>query len=247
MDQALKQRITKAEKTLNRDVHPDDQMNGGNLDRYFSVGEDALRKILGVMTLSGTSDPSSVLDYACGHGRVGRWLKSAFPKADLVGADTMKRALPHYQKCMQAEVHELHTDPQKVNLERKFDLIWSGSLITHLDETKAKKLLDCFSRHANDGGLIIFTSHGRFVASRWKEPSWPYNLSAERLKEISLQFDDGNYGYSDYGHMKGYGISMTPLPWIMEYLKTDPSLKLITLMEQGWDNHQDIIAFQKVG
>jgi len=186
-----------------------------------------------------------VLDFACGHGRVGRYLAAAYPHAELVGADVMARALPFYRDTFSATVVRTASALDEVDLGRTFDLIWSGSLMTHLAEEPAHALLALFDRHLADDGLAVFSTHGRFVASRWRTGTWPYQLTEERLRELSEDFDAGGYAYSDYDHMVDYGISMTPLAWVMQELKRFPRLRLVGLMERGWDDHQDLVALRR--
>ena len=43
----------------------------------------------------------------------------------------------------------------------QFDLIWVGSLLTHLDNDHWSAFLKVFSTALRDRGLLIFTTHGR--------------------------------------------------------------------------------------
>lgn len=228
--------------SVDRRIHPDDQMHQSTVERYLDVGRDAIRGIAAIQTLVGVGEPSSVLDLACGHGRVARYLAVAYPEATLVGCDTMARALPFYAETFGAEVVESKHDFSQLELGRQFDLIWSGSLMTHLPETAAKGMVDFMARHLTPGGLAVFTTHGRYVATKWRG-DFPYRMSRDTLRSLSEQFEAGQYSYSDYDHMKNYGISMTPLSWIMTRLWEHPELRLASLVERGWDDHQDVVAF----
>jgi SAM-dependent methyltransferase len=227
---------------VDRRIDPDDQMHMSTEDRYFSVGRDAIRNIAAVQTLVGVPEPAAVLDLACGHGRVARYLAAAWPDAALVGCDTMTRALPFYAETFGAEVVESDPDFTQLQLGRSFDLIWSGSLMTHLPEAAASAMIDFMVRHLAAGGLAVFTTHGRYVATKWRSGTFPYRMSQDRLRGLSEQFDAGDYSYGDYDGMTNYGISMTPLAWIMRRLADHPEVRLASLVERGWDNHQDVVA-----
>jgi trans-aconitate methyltransferase len=66
-----------------------DPMWGGNLDQYAGVGESALCCIRAAQMFAGVVEPISVLDFGCAHGRVTRWLRAAWPNADLHVADVV--------------------------------------------------------------------------------------------------------------------------------------------------------------
>ena len=71
----------------------------------------------------------SVLDLPCGHGRILRALKAAFPDAKLsAGIWMIKRstfAPAHSERYP-------NVDRGKIRIRAKFKLIWVGSLFTHL-------------------------------------------------------------------------------------------------------------------
>src|SRR4029453_1584213 len=59
----------------------------GGEAHYFGVGADALKLVRQAMSLAGKENISSILDLPCGHGRVLRYLKAAFPQASLTACD----------------------------------------------------------------------------------------------------------------------------------------------------------------
>jgi trans-aconitate methyltransferase len=50
-------------------------------EMYFAFGQSGLDNVLCSLALSRLKDVNSILDMACGHGRVGRFLRAAFPNA----------------------------------------------------------------------------------------------------------------------------------------------------------------------
>ncbi|MEX2519088.1 MAG: class I SAM-dependent methyltransferase [Paracoccaceae bacterium] len=80
---------------VNRTVDEKDGMLHGMPDYYFMTGRNALDSILKSMTAAGRSaqDVERVLDYACGYGRVLRWLLAAFPQATIIGVDMDAKAV----------------------------------------------------------------------------------------------------------------------------------------------------------
>jgi len=228
-----------------KEIHPDDQMHGSTLERYFHVGRDGIRNICSVMILNGAEEPQNILDFACGHGRIARYLAAAFPGAKITGSDLMPSAISFVEETFGFKPHTSSYDLKTLNFDTKFDLIWSGSLMTHLRQDSARDMIELFGRSLSENGLAIFTIHGRHVADKWKTGKWPYRLQKETLIELGKLYHRGEYAYSDYDHMKGYGISITPLGWLMSVLQDHPELMLVSLAERGWDNHQDVVAIAK--
>ncbi len=228
--------------SVNTAIHPNDQMFTGSLERYLSVGANAIANIEAILKLTGLR-PNTILDYACGCGRVARHLRQRFPEATVVASDLSKVGTAFCAEQFGAIPHTPNARFEQVHFERQFDLIWSGSLMTHIDEGAAKAMIGMMVRSLAPNGVAIWTTHGRYPASMERLGRWPYNLSKERMRSIAEAFRCGRYGYSDYEHMKGYGISMTPLPWLYDTL-AEHDVRVVALIERGWDNHQDVVSFQ---
>lgn len=229
---------------LSKTIHPKDQMYLGDWGHYESVGRDALKKIEAVLSINDVN-PTRILDFACGHGRVARHLVSAFPSAEIVGSDVMPHAIEFVSAELGLVPHLSNTNFDDVKFDKQFDLIWSGSLMTHLNEASAQKMINMFWRSLSPNGVAIWTVHGRYVSSLFHGGEWPYNLSHDQFSEIAHLFDAGKYAYTDYSHMKNYGISMTPLAWLLQNISPYSDLRILSFIEQGWAEHQDIVAVVK--
>ena len=86
----------------------------------------------------------------------------------------------------------------EVSLDRKFDMIWCGSLVTHLNESGIVSLLKLFERHLAAGGLMIFTTHGDFVQRRIPTREFDYGLAQEQIDRIGIHYAAAGYGFEDY-------------------------------------------------
>lgn len=234
----------RASGRVNEKIHPKDQMFTGNMERYLGVGEDAMRRISGVLSQENKT-PTRVLDLACGHGRVARHLKARFPDAEIVGSDVMPHAVEFCATELGLTPHLSSRDLAEVEFDKPFDLVWSGSLMTHLSEANARKMLSLMVRSISNSGVAAWTVHGRHAASKFDAGKWTYNLSAEKFGALVASFRNDEYAYTDYEHMKDYGISLTPLSWILRELNSFKECRLIACIERGWDEHQDLIAIAK--
>lgn len=57
-----------------------DESVPGAREHYFMVGRSALRCVEVAMFTAGKTRDARILDLSCGHRRVMRWLRAAFPK-----------------------------------------------------------------------------------------------------------------------------------------------------------------------
>ena len=61
-------------------------------------------------------------------------------------------------------------DPADVEIDAPYELIWCGSLFTHLPPERWEGFLALFERALAPGGLLVFTTHGRRIAERIRDP-----------------------------------------------------------------------------
>ena len=153
------------------------------------------------------------------------------------------KALGSILDVKQAIVGSVHLN--KFHIENKFDLIWVGSLFTHVDDDYAQQLITFLSKHLNDNGVVVFTYHGEYVANRIKTREKMYHLDDERANSIINQYDHSGYGFSEYPNQKDYGISIAKTKNVLELIKSANNLDDIYFKDRGWVNHQDVAAFIK--
>jgi SAM-dependent methyltransferase len=100
---------------LNTSIHPGDGMLGNDevgLQYYFQCGRSALDLI--DRSLLCADRPRhrirNVLDFACGFGRVTRWLVAAFPHAEDVGCDVDARSVQAVRDNLGVTAHVIKPD-----------------------------------------------------------------------------------------------------------------------------------------
>lgn len=228
-----------------KSINDEDQMFTGNSEHYFGCGRQAVGRIASLLSSNGIPTPTRILDFACGYGRVNRYLRAAFPDAEIGLSDLMKPGVEFCVNEFGGTALAASSEPSALRFPGAFSLIWSGSLITHLNERKARDVLRLFERSLASGGMAVFTTHGRFVANKATAESYPYSADRQQMEGLAAAFWQGHYGYTDYKHMTGYGLSTTPFSWIMNELLDMPDMRVAGFIEMGWDNHQDIVALIK--
>ena len=231
--------------TVNTNISPRDGMFAGNYDHYFSVGRSALLSIQCALQLAEAPPPMRVLDLPCGHGRVLRALKAEFADAEISACDIDLDGIQFCRQELGAVAIPSHEDCSRIPLDGEYNLIWCGSLITHLDAIRTRDFLRLFAAHLAVGGVLVFTTHGRRSVELFRAGTAKYLLESEDavFEDIIRQYEETGFGYHDYSHIPKYGVSLTKLVWICQALESlSPRLSLLVANEAGWDHHQDVIA-----
>jgi hypothetical protein len=137
-------------------------------------------------------------------------------------------------------------DINLLELNTKYDLIWCGSLVTHLHEESTLSLMRFFNKHLSDTGICVVSSQGHTSVNKILDKTSTYGLPEDSLKILLDHFYKGGYGYVDYPRTPGYGISIIS-PDKFRALANVAGLKEIYFEEHAWDNHHDIFGFKRDG
>jgi len=215
--------------SVHTEILPSDGMFQNDRYHYFSCGASALGCILHAIGISGIAKPNRILDFGCGAGRVTRWLRVAFPDAHIEACDIREGDLAFVKRYFSAKTWISGIDVANLNPPGSYDVIWVGSVFTHLSAETSTNLFNKLTEWLNPDGVLILSFHGRYVLHR--------------------DFVDNGYGYADYpkefGLGPGYGISLSKSAWWISLLESRTNIRLVCLTERVWDRHHDVIAVQK--
>lgn len=226
--------------SLVRDIDDSDGMFEGNLEHYRDVGVSALSQI--ERSLRGRPEPERILDLACGHGRVTRFLRARYGSAEITGCDLDEAGTAFVAKAFGAKQLRSEPDFSRFEVGSKFDLIWIGSLVTHLPEYQTRALLDFLDRHLAPSGTVVLTSHGAFVEKRLL--TWNYGLPDDAVRGLLADCRMEGYAYRPYPGSRGYGVSLTRREWFAQTVSEGP-FRLEAYRERGWDRHQDVVVLRR--
>ena len=226
------------------EISPRDGMFLGNYEHYFSVGRSALLNIRCALQLAAAHAPRRILDLPSGHGRVLRALRAEFAGAEIVACDIDLDAIQFCQEALGAVAVPGHENCWQIKLPGQFDLIWCGSLFTHLDAARIAEFLRFFAAHLSSDGVLLFTMHGRRAVQRYRAGTLKYLPSAQdaAFEEMIRQYEATGFGYHDYPDTHNYGISLSKPVWVTRQIESVPQLRLLMAHEMGWDEHQDVYA-----
>lgn len=155
---------------LNLTIHPNDQMLDHSL-RHFGQAGPAVSQYFGVALeqyraadqILKTFFPDlthvAILDFACGYGRMLRFLAHAIPPTQIWASDIQRDAVDFVST--QFAVHGVYSeaDPSKFAPERKFDFIWVASLFSHLPASLFDDWLARLSALLTNDGVLCFSVH----------------------------------------------------------------------------------------
>lgn len=226
-------------------ISPRDEMFAGNYDHYFSVGRSAIDEISKAWRIADkTGEPSRILDLPSGHGRVMRTIRSTFPSAELTACDTNADGVAFCADEFKAIPVVGCADISATALNGKYDLIWCGSLLTHLDEERITACLKLFSDHLAGGGVVVLTTHGRKAVERGTSGVARYFADDRIFHRMVGSYWQTGFAYHPYPNAD-YGISLSSPAWIVRKLESFPELRLLMCHESGWDGHQDVFGCQR--
>jgi hypothetical protein len=167
----------------------------------------------------------------------------AFPSADHYFCDLDKSGVDFCAQTFKGI--GLYSKPDLTQVELpKVDLIWVGSLFTHVDAKRTFAWLSYLARHLNPNGVLVATFHGLFFKEYCKSHpvgggvDWPAVLS---------QYEKRGYGYAPYTEfdLGDYGISLSKASVILEMATAIPETKVLAYTERGWSNNHDVLILTR--
>lgn len=211
------------------------------LAHYRESGRTALRCVRAAVAAAGTAAVRRVLDLPCGHGRILRVLKAAYPDAALTACDIDRAGVDFCAATFGAEPVYSVEDPTAIPVRGPFDLIWVGSLLTHLDAPRWPGFLARFRGLLSADGVCVVTTHGDRAAALARDGHTTYGLADPR--GLVRRYDRRGFAYHPYRRGADYGISLSSVGWVVDQVRTLPDTRLVLLTERGWHDHQDVVAF----
>ncbi len=184
-------------------IAPRDRMYGRLRGPYLLAGISALNLIRTAMAQAGMQqDPDGILDLPCGHGRVTRVLRAAFPGATLIACDIDRDGVDFCAQTFGAVPVYADADPARVRIAERVDLIWVGSLFTHVDPARWNAFLELFAGVLRPGGVLVVTTFDR--------PRLPYlgTMNLPDPKRLLHERDERGVAFQSYLHDEQYGIAV---------------------------------------
>ena len=224
-------------------IHPADQMWNTGQEWYFAVGESALRVIRLAVAASWLSEVRSILDLPCGHGRVARYLRAAYPTAQLYFCDLDQSGVEFCANTFAGSGILSKPELAEVGLP-SVDVIWVGSLFTHVDQIRCERWLAHLAAHLSPQGVLVATFHGLWSHEvRKKHPM----LDDASWAEVLRGYERTGFGYAPYRGAEAvdYGVSLTRPSVVCEMATAIRGVRILGYMERGWADNHDVLILSK--
>lgn len=226
---------------LNDDIlYPQDPF----AEHYARTGRSALKCIEAALAEAGRgfADVGSCLDLACGYGRVLRLLRERIPCERITACDVTAEAVAFC--AYEFGARPLLSDPEFEGVPfETYDLVWVGSLVTHLDERLLSKFVGLLPRLLAPGGVLLITTLGEFGI---QDVSRYESRLASMQGPLEADFRRRGFAFVPYeGRTEGLGYAWHSPEFLVEAVETASGgyLQRQAAWPRGWDDHQDVIVF----
>jgi SAM-dependent methyltransferase len=224
-------------------ISPEERMPAEDVPGYMAVGASALRAIRIAQETRSLPDFQSILDFPSGHGRVLRWLKAAYPLARLTACDLLTDGVDWCVDRLGAAGVYSSADPERLSFPEKYDLIWVGSLLTHVDVPMWDKLVRVWHGLLVPNGMLVITTHGDFAAARMSAGHL-YGYPEAQIGRLLRAYEHAGFGFLEESPANvDYGISLSRPEWVLQRVRRHADFHVVLAAEMLWDNHQDVFAF----
>jgi SAM-dependent methyltransferase len=229
-----------------REISEADGMRFALPDVYFTAGRSALKSIRLAMLAANRDGVTRILDFASGAGRVLRYLKAAFPDAELAACDVVDDYLRFCSDVFGARSLKSNLDPSQIELDGQFDLIWCGSLLSHTDSDDFAGYLKLWESALAPGGVLVFTVMGRSVPVALRNGMSPLSVNRDEADQILRDFESTGFAFVYGVHEPDakLGEAVASPAWVCSQLEKTPELSLLLYCEESWEG-QDVVACTK--
>jgi ubiquinone/menaquinone biosynthesis C-methylase UbiE len=172
------------------------------MEAYLSSGELHTGTMLEIVKASGfsLSAGNRVLDFGCAAGRMIRWLKDIAADCEVWGTDI---SAEHIMWCKQHLSPPFHfatttTLPHLPFEDRYFDLIYAGSVFTHIEDLADAWLME-LRRVLNTDGRLYVSIHDRNTIEVLKGQPDHWFSEAVRTNEQYAEYLKSDFGMFTVG------------------------------------------------
>jgi SAM-dependent methyltransferase len=248
---------------IDRTLHPNDHMVLKNPVGYFGTSVAGLSAILQGISKAkmSPSDFGAILDFGSGYGRIYRALAAAFPNSRLAALDLMADGARFCAETFGGNWFKSNEDLGLVHLPEKFDLIWFGSVFTHLPALQWDHFLNFLTTNTAPGGLVIFTTHGWTALQqieRKHQSGLRKAVDLDDLRRVREELDAQGFMFvpgrtNEIRHQKSlgmditeglYGRSFSTPEWVRGWISAHPAWEFVDIAESGWGHNHDVVTIR---
>jgi ubiquinone/menaquinone biosynthesis C-methylase UbiE len=212
---------------------------GKTREEYLTLGRYNVRKMKDILEASGFSlgQGSRVLDFGCASGIMMRWLSDFARAGEVWGVDIVGDLVVWCQQHLSPPFKFVTTTsyPHLPFEDRYFDLVYAGSVFTHISDLAEAWLLE-LKRIVRPGGRLYVTIHDNTTIRKWltddrpREKRHPAAIILESFKEQT------HFTASDFAML---AINRAPGPGFAGQAQVFYD---IDYLQQHWGHYLEIIS-----
>lgn len=208
---------------------------------YLSTGLNGFNLIQRILRSANdhVEVKGNILDFASGYGRVTRFLAGYYNPQQIYTSDIKPAAVDYQVKHMGVHGFYSDYDPFMLKVNEKFEVIFVGSLFSHLNRELYKNWLVQLMAMAEPEGLLIFSVHD---ISLYPGETTEDHIYVEDNEDAPFLFVENKITSKDK-----YGTSFASEKYIGDLLKSiNPTARYIRY-PKGFGGLQDVYVVTKSG
>jgi len=175
-----------------QEIHPKDEMYlemkahhgyraGTCRYHYFKTGNEALTSLKSLLACCNRplKETRNLLEFACGYGRLTRYLACELDPNRIWACDIYKDAVDFVEEKLGVTGIYSQTEPGDLCFDRKFHMIYVGSLFSHLPRDRFSQWLAKLYEALDDDGMLVFSTHGTSAAPQVKKDPSGYTFARQ--------------------------------------------------------------------
>ena len=203
---------------------------------------EAAQLVVRLLVANLRSPPTTILDFPSGSGRVTRHFRAMFRIHEV--CRSRSDATRFGAKPIRSK-----ENPADLVIEPEWDLVFCGSLLTHLPEKLFVPTLRFMARALSRTGIAVVTVAGR-RAEEIQDHHWKV-IDDKRFETIRRRYRKRGFGFANYDDAQrtaftaqdSYGIALVKPSWVMSVLEGMPDIRILGYLERAWGDNQDLVAF----
>ncbi|PGZ93613.1 methyltransferase [Bacillus pseudomycoides] len=217
--------------------HPSFSSGEQAIEYYFNDGQKSASLFMELIQelLEVKEEPTQVLEFASGYGRITRYLLNQERKLDITACDIHEEAVNFIKEKLSAKVLLSHTQPELFTVPHSYHVVFALSFFSHIPDSTWFRWLKTLYNTLQPGGLLIFTTHGY----QSKKMSGTPELNSE-----GYWFAPGSEQLDLEG--QDYGVTVVSPAYVCKKIELLPENPVIVRMVEGfWWGHQDLYIIRK--